>query len=417
MSKEFLIDKIDQNNIEKLLKNHPALCHICAKMGECELQSSYRKLDRTVTKKIEWEESFLDETIISLGRNIVFDKKFCINCLRCVSFLTEFSKTSEFSMEKNEEGKDLLQVKPLKNDYAKNLIDLCPTAALVEEVATCSYPLRNLRSFESICIGCTTGCKIYLDLDKLGPIRVRPAEDAEVNVRWMCDFGRTIIDHYKPVHRLKEIVQNINGTFVPTDYKLIIEKIKKKNIKLILSLDLLNEEYEKIFTLASNYAVTISFYKQPFSGPDFDGILRRGNSNSNQFGLEHIWKRFRDNNFILPEEQFFETLSDDDVVVMVLPEIITDFNYLFDYVGRLGRADFKIAFTVGDEKHVLKEFNYLFPHRPFFERGGTIFNFEGVIRKIRAITMPNKSFNQETSDISAMSLITFLQLILNVKKR
>src|SRR3989339_488315 len=394
-----------KESMAKLLSGRPALCNECIKLGECQLQESFRKLPFELAQKITIFASKESKgQIVDLGKNIVFDEKFCIACGRCVAFLANFTKSNEIRppVENEDEWRRPLP-SPLKNEYVLNLPELCPTAALSEVTNSRPSPLPLPYSHTTICIGCPATCPATFEFDNWGPVRLRPIPSSMKKSRWMCDFGRKIVGGYKYTQRLHEIVENYNGSFSVTEVGPLIERIRRRDLKLVLPLDLFNEEYEFFFKMAKKYSFKISFFKWPNSGADFDGILKRGSHNCNEKGMEAVWKRFRDFGLVLAEEQFFEGLSKTDVVLMVLPEIISDSNFLFDYVGRLGRADFKVAFSVTDSLHVQKEFNYLFPASAFFEKNGTVTNVYGEDSVLRFANWPfEKQFFKERGE----SLIT-----------
>ena len=47
-----------------------------------------------------------------------------------------------------------------------------------------------LKTHDSVCPGCSTGCNVHVD-ERDGEVqRLRPRRNVDVNKSWMCDFGR-----------------------------------------------------------------------------------------------------------------------------------------------------------------------------------------------------------------------------------
>ena len=75
-----------RNVMEFLLINHPLDCPICDQGGECELQDVSMGYGRSVSRFVERKRVIPDE---NLGPLIATDMTRCIQCTRCVRFMTE----------------------------------------------------------------------------------------------------------------------------------------------------------------------------------------------------------------------------------------------------------------------------------------------------------------------------------------
>jgi len=124
------VRKQQQMTLEYLLANHPLDCPICDDAGECELQNYYMEFGRHPSRMREAKVT--KRKAYDIGRSIVLDSERCVLCSRCVRFVSDITHTYElgiFGMGSTEE----LMLKPnarLDNDYAGNVVDLCPVGAL-----------------------------------------------------------------------------------------------------------------------------------------------------------------------------------------------------------------------------------------------------------------------------------------------
>jgi NADH-quinone oxidoreductase subunit G len=204
--------KARQMTLEFLLANHPLDCPICDDAGECELQNYY--LDHGRHDSRMREVKYKKRKAYDAGGSIVLDSERCVLCSRCVRFLEEITRTRElgiFGMGHSEE----LMVRPgatVDNNYAGNVVDLCPVGALTDKDFRFKRRVWFLRSAASICQLCSRGCNLRIDYD-INPYhehkrnfnmrkyrtqptryariqRLKPRINVEVNGHWICDYGR-----------------------------------------------------------------------------------------------------------------------------------------------------------------------------------------------------------------------------------
>jgi NADH-quinone oxidoreductase subunit G len=81
-----------RNVMEFLLINHPLDCPICDQGGECELQDLSMGYGRSVSRFAERKRVVPDE---DLGPLISTEMTRCIQCTRCVRFMTEVAGSPE----------------------------------------------------------------------------------------------------------------------------------------------------------------------------------------------------------------------------------------------------------------------------------------------------------------------------------
>ena len=127
--------------------------------------------------------------VIDLGPKIVLDSERCILCSRCVRFTDEVSKTHELGIFNRGDHSEIgiFKDKPLDNNYAINTVDICPVGALTSKDFRFRQRVLYLKTANSVCTGCSTGCNTYVDYNEEGIFRVRPRYNEKINGYWMCD--------------------------------------------------------------------------------------------------------------------------------------------------------------------------------------------------------------------------------------
>jgi NADH-quinone oxidoreductase subunit G len=82
--------------------------------------------------------------------------------------------------------------RPITHEYAGNLADVCPVGALLSHDFRFKMRVWFLKTHESVCPGCSTGCNVFVD-ERDGTVeRLRPRRNVDVNRSWMCDPGRAL---------------------------------------------------------------------------------------------------------------------------------------------------------------------------------------------------------------------------------
>jgi NADH-quinone oxidoreductase subunit G len=181
-----------KSQLEFLLVNHPLDCPICDQAGECKLQDYY--MDHGgYASQMPRDLKVHKRKVVDLGERIVLDKERCVLCSRCVRFCREVSGsnalqfftrgvTTEIGTENNQ---------PIEgDDYIGNVVDICPVGALTSKDFRFKQRVWFLKSAESVCTQCSTGCNVRVDHKDGVVYRYVPRRNAEVNKSWMCDYGR-----------------------------------------------------------------------------------------------------------------------------------------------------------------------------------------------------------------------------------
>jgi NADH-quinone oxidoreductase subunit G len=176
--------------LEFLLVNHPIDCPVCDQAGECYLQDSYMKYGLH-DSQVEIEEKVKKRKVVDLGP-IMLDAERCVLCSRCLRFESHVTGTNTFEFVNRGDHTSIATFEngPVTHNYAGNLADVCPVGALLSHDFRFKMRVWFLKTHDSVCAGCSTGCNIHVD-ERDGEVqRLRPRRNVDVNKSWMCDIGR-----------------------------------------------------------------------------------------------------------------------------------------------------------------------------------------------------------------------------------
>jgi NADH-quinone oxidoreductase subunit G len=181
-----------RTTLEFLLINHPIDCPVCDQAGECYLQDQYMG-HGLYDAKVEIEDKVNKRKVVDLGP-IMLDAERCVLCSRCIRFEREVTGTDSFAFVNRGDHTQIttFEERPITHEYAGNLADVCPVGALLSKDFRFKMRVWFLKSHESVCPGCSTGCNIFVD-ERDGEVqRLRPRRNVDVNRSWLCDPGRAL---------------------------------------------------------------------------------------------------------------------------------------------------------------------------------------------------------------------------------
>jgi NADH-quinone oxidoreductase subunit G len=246
--------------LEFLLAEHPLDCPICDKAGECKLQDYFEEYGLFEGRFKEAKEK--REKKNKLSQKLVLDRERCILCTRCVRFLGEITGTADAGIVNrgNHCEVDIYESEFIDNNYAGNLVDLCPVGAITDRDFRFKTRVWFLEKRASICTLCSRGCSIFIDSHPGYPrvvssqriYRIRPRENPDVNRHWICDLGRygyaeldkgrldTIIQ--KKGEKETELSWDKTLHFLAEKINSLIGLQKRSRISVILHSGLSNEE-------------------------------------------------------------------------------------------------------------------------------------------------------------------------------
>jgi NADH-quinone oxidoreductase subunit G len=184
--------------LEFLLADHPLDCPICDKAGECKLQDYYEAHGLYPGRFAEAKRK--KDKLVRIGKGLILDRERCILCTRCVRFLRAVTGTGELGVFEKGEGAEIgiFEGVPVDNNYAGNLVDLCPVGAITDADFRFRTRAWFLDRRPTVCSGCGRGCALFVESVSGYPLRkgerrvfrIRARENPAVNGPWICDLGR-----------------------------------------------------------------------------------------------------------------------------------------------------------------------------------------------------------------------------------
>ena len=115
--------------MEFLLINHPLDCPICDQGGECDLQDQAMGYGANSSRFHENKRAVEDKY---MGPIVKTSMNRCIQCTRCVRFVTEVAGVPELGAIGRGEDMEITSYleKALTSELQGNVVDLCPVGAL-----------------------------------------------------------------------------------------------------------------------------------------------------------------------------------------------------------------------------------------------------------------------------------------------
>src|ERR1700759_344213 len=188
-----MVKKAREGVMEFLLINHPLDCPICDQGGECDLQDQamgYGRDDsRYVDNKRAVEEKYMGPLIKTVMTR-------CIQCTRCVRFITEVAGNPEIGLISRGEDVEITTYlnAAVTSELSANVIDLCPVGALTSKPYAFEARPWELKKTESVDVMDALGSAIRIDSRGAGVLRVLPRVNEEINEEWISDKTRYAVD-------------------------------------------------------------------------------------------------------------------------------------------------------------------------------------------------------------------------------
>ena len=178
-----------RNVMEFLLINHPLDCPICDQGGECELQDLSMGYGRSVSRFAERKRVVPDEDI---GPLIETEMTRCIQCTRCVRFMTEVAGSPELGGMGRGENLEIGTYigKAIDSELGGNIIDVCPVGALTNKVFRFKARAWELIARESIGYHDALGSNLWLHTRRGEVLRTVPRDNEPINECWLSDRDR-----------------------------------------------------------------------------------------------------------------------------------------------------------------------------------------------------------------------------------
>jgi len=204
--------------LEYLLLNHPLDCPTCDQAGECYLQDYSFNYGRGYSRLNEPKNIKPDKEYI--GDQITLFTDRCIMCTRCVRFTREISGSAELQVVSrgSHEEIDIFPGHPVNNPLAGNVVDICPVGALCSKDFLYQQRVWWLKSTNSVCPGCSTGCSVTVDQNEDRVYRLKPRSNPQAQGHFMCDEGRFGWKYTHSDQRLTSPEIRVNGQVSSRDW-------------------------------------------------------------------------------------------------------------------------------------------------------------------------------------------------------
>jgi NADH-quinone oxidoreductase subunit G len=188
-----MVKKAREGVMEFLLINHPLDCPICDQGGECDLQDQSMGFGRDSTRYQENKRAVEEKFMGPLIKTVMTR---CIQCTRCVRFITEVAGQSEIGLISRGEDVEITTYleQAVTSELSGNVIDLCPVGALTSKPYAFEARPWELSKTESIDVMDALGSAIRVDARGNEVMRVLPRTNDEVNEEWISDKTRYACD-------------------------------------------------------------------------------------------------------------------------------------------------------------------------------------------------------------------------------
>jgi NADH-quinone oxidoreductase subunit G len=211
-------DKAQQGTMELLLINHPLDCPVCDKGGECPLQNQAISNGRAESRFVDVKRTYPKPLPIST--EVLLDRERCVLCARCTRFSQQVA--GDPFIELFERGAleqvAIYEDEPFSSYFSGNTTQICPVGALT----SAQYRFRSrpfdLRSEDSVCEHCASGCAQRTDYRRGKVLRRLAGEDPAVNEEWNCDKGRWAFRYATANERLTTPLVRRDGVLEPASW-------------------------------------------------------------------------------------------------------------------------------------------------------------------------------------------------------
>ena len=213
--------------MEYLLLDHPLDCPTCDQAGECFLQDYSFRYGRGYSRLQEPKETPPDKPHI--GEQITLFTDRCIMCTRCVRFTREVSGTAELEVisRGNHAEIDIFPGQPCNNKLAGNVVDLCPVGALCSKDFLYKQRVWWLKTADSVCPNCSTGCSVNVDECEDHVYRLKPRGNPLAQGSFMCDEGRFGWKYIHGEERITMPEQRRDGKLLSRDWDVVLPDARR----------------------------------------------------------------------------------------------------------------------------------------------------------------------------------------------
>ncbi|WP_184719340.1 NADH-quinone oxidoreductase subunit NuoG [Caulobacter sp.] len=188
-----MVKKAREGVMEFLLINHPLDCPICDQGGECDLQDQAVGYGRDDSRYEENKRAVEEKAMGPLIKTVMTR---CIQCTRCVRFITEVAGSPEIGLISRGEDVEITTYlgAAVTSELSANVIDLCPVGALTSKPYAFEARPWELKKTESVDVMDALGSWIRVDARGSAVLRVLPRNNDDINEEWISDKTRYAVD-------------------------------------------------------------------------------------------------------------------------------------------------------------------------------------------------------------------------------
>ena len=221
-----MVKKARHGVMEFLLINHPLDCPICDQGGECDLQDQAMGYGRDDTRYHENKRAVEDKYMGPVVKTVM---NRCIQCTRCVRFITEVAGIPEIGLISRGEDVEITTYleSAMTSELSGNVNDLCPVGALTHKPWAFNYRPWELKHTDSIDVMDALGSAIRIDARGNEVMRVLPRINEDVNEEWLSDKSRYACDGLLR-QRLDRPYIRQNGKLVPATWAEALTVVAEK---------------------------------------------------------------------------------------------------------------------------------------------------------------------------------------------
>jgi NADH-quinone oxidoreductase subunit G len=226
LTKSEMVMKARHGVMEFLLVNHPLDCPICDQGGECDLQDQSMAFGIDASRYQENKRAVEDKY---LGPIVKTAMTRCIQCTRCVRFMTEVAGVEEMGAIGRGEDMEITSYLEagLTSEMQGNVIDLCPVGALTSRPTAFHARPWEYRKTETIDVMDAVGSSIRVDVRGTEVVRILPRTNDAVNEEWISDKTRYVADGLK-TQRLDRPYVRENGKLRATSWQEALQLVAGK---------------------------------------------------------------------------------------------------------------------------------------------------------------------------------------------
>jgi NADH-quinone oxidoreductase subunit G len=211
-----MVKKAREGVMEFLLINHPLDCPICDQGGECDLQDQAMGYGRDGSRYAENKRAVEEKEMGPLIKTVMTR---CIQCTRCVRFITEVAGVPEIGLISRGEDVEITTYlgAAVNSELSGNVNDLCPVGALTHKPWTFNYRPWELKKTQSIDVMDALGSAVRIDSRGAQVMRALPRVNEDINEEWLSDKSRYAVDGLGR-QRLDRPYVRVNGKLAPATW-------------------------------------------------------------------------------------------------------------------------------------------------------------------------------------------------------